>query len=81
MAKTVPLPPPGFDELSMEEKLQYLDALWDRIAANPGEIPVPEWQRELVTRRLAEHRAAPDEARNLEEVLEAIDQKLRERRG
>jgi hypothetical protein len=35
MAKPVPLPPPGFDDLSVEEKIDYLQSLWNRIAATP----------------------------------------------
>ena len=34
MPKPVPLPPPGFDELSVEEKIDYLQSLWDRIASD-----------------------------------------------
>jgi putative addiction module component (TIGR02574 family) len=49
------MPPPGFDELSPEEKIEYLQALWDRMAARPEELPVPEWQRTLVRERLAAH--------------------------
>jgi hypothetical protein len=30
MPNPVPLPPPGFDDLSVEEKLDYLQSLWDR---------------------------------------------------
>ncbi len=40
MAQTVPIPPPGFDDLSVEEKLDYVQSLWERIAAKPDEIPV-----------------------------------------
>ena len=81
MAKPVPLPPPGFDDLTVEEKLEYLDALWDRIAAHPEQVPMPEWQRALVGERLAEHRGDPGAARDLDEVLESIDETLRIRRG
>jgi putative addiction module component (TIGR02574 family) len=80
MAKHVPLPPPGFDELSVDEKIEYLHALWDRIAARPDEVPLSDWQRGLVAERLAEHRSDPDAARTLDEVLEAIDERLRSRR-
>ena len=41
MANPVPLPPPGFDDLSVEEKIDYLQSLWERIAASPETIPVP----------------------------------------
>jgi hypothetical protein len=34
MAQPLPMPPPGFDELPVEEKIDYVQALWDRIAAN-----------------------------------------------
>jgi pimeloyl-ACP methyl ester carboxylesterase len=38
MAKPVPLPPPGFDDLSIDEKIDYLQSLWDRIAPRaPGD--------------------------------------------
>ena len=47
------------------------------IAAQPDELPVPKWQGDLVARRLVEHRADPDAARTLDEVLESIDEKLR----
>jgi putative addiction module component (TIGR02574 family) len=49
------MPPPGFDELTPEEKIEYLQALWDRISARPEAVPVPEWQRKLVRDRLAAH--------------------------
>jgi len=35
MPKPVPLPPPSFDDLSVDEKIDYLQSLWDRIAATP----------------------------------------------
>jgi putative addiction module component (TIGR02574 family) len=49
------MPPPGFDELTPEEKLDYLQALWDRFSAHPEDVPVPEWQRRIVRERLAAH--------------------------
>lgn len=35
------LPPPGFDELSSDEKLDYVQALWDQVAARPETVAVP----------------------------------------
>lgn len=81
MAPPPPLPPPGFDDLSGAEKLDYLQALWDRIAAHPDEVPVPDWHRELIEERLAEHRAGPDDVTPWEEVREAVREKLRRDRG
>ena len=34
MQTNVPLPPPGFDDLSVEEKLDCLELLWDCIATD-----------------------------------------------
>jgi len=50
------MPPPGFDELPPEEKLDYVQELWDRMAARPEDVIVPEWQKEIVRERLAAHR-------------------------
>jgi hypothetical protein len=32
VSKPVPNPRPGFDELSVEEQIDYVQSLWDRIA-------------------------------------------------
>ena len=32
--------------------LDYLQSLWDRIAATPETIPVPDWHREILDERL-----------------------------
>jgi hypothetical protein len=39
----LPIPePPGFSELTKSEQIRYLQALWDRIAEHPGELPAPK---------------------------------------
>lgn len=79
MAQTLPIPPPGFDDLSVEDKIEYVQSLWDRIAASPEKIPVPEWHRRVLGERLAAHGAAPDEGTPWEEVREDVLRKLRDR--
>ena len=54
MPATVPLPPPGFDELPVDEQIDYVQSLWDRIAADPEEVPLPEWHRKVLAERLCE---------------------------
>lgn len=71
------LPPPGFDDLSPEEKLDYVHALWNRIAARPEEVPVPDWHREIVAERLAAHRAGEGSTRSWEEAREDLRSQLR----
>lgn len=79
MATTLPLPPPGFDELSSQEKLDYVQSLWDRIFAKPEDVPVPDWHLQLLDERLAEYEADPEAGSSWEEVREDISRKLRER--
>lgn len=79
MARALPLPPPGFDTLSVEEKLDYVQSLWDRIFAHPDEVPVPEWHRQVVGDRLAAHRADPESALPWDDVRDELREKLRNR--
>jgi len=73
MARTLPLPPPGFDELSEDEKLVYVQALWNRIEASREDEPIPDWHLEIVRERLAEHRAHPEAVVSWEEFRDEID--------
>jgi putative addiction module component (TIGR02574 family) len=59
MSKTVPTPPSGFDDLSVEEQIDFVQSLWDRIAATPEQVPVPEWNRQIIRERLEAYRANP----------------------
>jgi putative addiction module component (TIGR02574 family) len=59
-------------ELSVPQRLQLVEDLWDSIAAAPGSIPVPEWQKEELDRREAEHLRNPDEVLSWEEVKERM---------
>jgi putative addiction module component (TIGR02574 family) len=60
MAQSLPIPPPGFDALSVEEKIEYVNSLWDRIAIRPEEVPVPDWHRQILEERLARDDAHPE---------------------
>ena len=77
MAKAVPNPPPGFDELSVEEKIEYVHSLWDRVLATPEEVPVPEWHLHVLDERLESYRAEPDKGKAWEQVREGVRRRLR----
>ena len=68
MGNALPLPPPGFDELNIDEQIEYVQALWDRIAAKEARVPVPDWHREILDERLADLQANPNASRPWEEV-------------
>jgi putative addiction module component (TIGR02574 family) len=71
------LPPPGFDELSADEKLEYIQGLWDHVSEHPEEVPVPDWHREIVAERLAAHRRGEMTSRPWPEVREELLARLR----
>ena len=61
MSGALKVPPPGFEDLSVEEQIDYVQALWSVIAAKPDKVAVPEWHRQILDERLAESERDPDE--------------------
>jgi hypothetical protein len=70
------VPPPPFDELSGEEKLHSTQALWDRIAARPDEVPVPEWHLRVIRERLEIYRSGQERSRPWPEIREELLSRL-----
>jgi putative addiction module component (TIGR02574 family) len=60
MGNPLPVPPPGFSELSSEEKLEYVQALWDHISADLEDLPLTDWQKQLLDERLDDLEKNPD---------------------
>lgn len=58
--------------MSVSEKLQLLEDLWDDIASNPAAVPVQEWQKEELNRRKKELLKNPDAAISWEEIQRRI---------
>ena len=77
MSHSLPLPPPGFDALSVEDQIDYVQSLWDHIAATVDQVPLQQWQQAVLEERLAAHQRAPEEARPWQEVIERVQQRLR----
>ena len=46
-------------ELSPDEKLDIIEALWTSLNQSPELIPLPEWQKQELDRRQAEYEANP----------------------
>ena len=61
--------PAGFSDLSKAEQIRYLQALWDRIAERPGDIPVPESHLTLAEERLVGYRRDPSRAQPAHDVV------------
>ena len=58
--------PPGFDEMSREEQIEYVQDLWTYIAADENEISVPEWHLQLLQERIATE--SPDDGKSWSDV-------------
>ena len=67
--------PARFSKLSKTEQIRYLQALWDRIAERPGDIPVPESHLALAEERLAEYRRDPSRAQPAQDLLNRLAKK------
>ena len=79
MGSKVPVPPAGFDDLDVEQQIDYVQALWDRIAAREDRVPVPDWHREVIDERLADLEANPDAGRPWDEVKRDLSKRSRGR--
>jgi len=60
MGSPVPIPPPGFEDLSVDEKIEYVQSLWDHIASDAEAVPLTDWQRQLLDERLKDLEENPD---------------------
>lgn len=76
MSQTIELPPAGFDALSVEEQIDYLHSLWERIAAQPEQVPVPDWHREVRAERLVALSKNPDEGKNWDDFDRELTKEL-----
>jgi putative addiction module component (TIGR02574 family) len=59
-------------ELTLSEKLQLLEDLWDSIAQTPEQIPVLDWQKEELAKRKAAYLEKPDSGSSWEAAKERI---------
>jgi hypothetical protein len=76
--QTISIPnPPGFADLLKAEKIHYLQGLMERIAEQPGEVPMPESHLKLAEERLAQYRRDPASAHSTYEVLDRLAKKRR----
>jgi len=58
--------------LPVAERVRLVEAIWDSISAVPDALPLTEWQKQELDRRLAEFEANPEEGSTLEEVFARI---------
>ena len=59
-------------ELPVAERVRLVEAIWDSISAAPESLPLTQWQREELDRRLAEYASDPASGSTLEEVFARV---------
>jgi putative addiction module component (TIGR02574 family) len=70
--------PDDFDRVPDEQRIAFVQELWDRIAENPARVPVPETHRRILDQRLKEYRADPSGGRTWAEIRDELLAKLRD---
>jgi putative addiction module component (TIGR02574 family) len=56
--------------------MQLVELIWDSISAAPESLPLAQWQRDELDRRLAEYEAYPSSGSSLEEVFARVRSSL-----
>lgn len=62
-------------KLSVAERIQLVEDIWDSISASPEMLPVTAAQKKELDRRLADYRANPTAGRSWEEIRDSLDDK------
>ena len=76
MSQAVPLPPPGFDELSIDEQVQYVERLIEYAASKQEHLKVPEWHWEILRQRLVNFREELEAGKSWEEFEKELEHEL-----
>ena len=58
--------------LPVEERMELVEAIWASISATPEALPLTDWQKAELDRRLAELESDPDGGLTMEEVFAEI---------
>lgn len=61
-------------QLSVAERIQLVEDIWDSVAAFPDDVPLTEAQKTELDRRLQAYRQNPDEGISWEELKAQLSQ-------
>ena len=64
-------------KLGLSEKLLLVEDIWDSIATNNSEIPMPMWQKRELDRRYEEYRQGKLELHNWGDVHKGLREKYK----
>jgi putative addiction module component (TIGR02574 family) len=63
----------GIDRLSVQERLELIEQIWDSLPEQVSALDVPEWHRAELARRLARAAAEPGVGKPWREALRNIE--------
>jgi putative addiction module component (TIGR02574 family) len=63
---------PDLERLSTPEKILLVEDLWDHIASDESNIPIPRSHKDVLARRLTNYQSNPGTLLSLEELQERI---------
>jgi putative addiction module component (TIGR02574 family) len=76
MSSPSQFPPPGFDQLSYEEQLDYVEQLFDYVTSNAKYVEIPEWHRAILEERMARYRKIGFVGTPWEEFKQELDKEF-----
>lgn len=72
MAVVLPL-----NEMTVEEKLQVMEAIWDDLLRSPQDVPAPAWHKDVLEERERDIQEGRAKFIPLEEFRRIIEEKTR----
>ena len=66
---------PEIKNLSLPEKILFVEDLWDSIAADEDSIPIPESHKSELDKRLKRYKSDPGTLLSLSELQERINKR------
>ncbi len=64
---------PQIENLSVPEKILFVEDMWDSIASDDSAVPIPQSHIAELDRRLARHKSTPGMLLSLDELRIRID--------
>jgi putative addiction module component (TIGR02574 family) len=64
--------PEDFKTLSSDDRIEYVQSLWDFIARTPDQVPVPESHKKVLDERLANYQNEPSSAASWDKTRDRI---------
>ena len=67
---------PGFQQLTIEERIQLVEDIWDSIAIDADQLPVTDAQKRELDRRIERYRTEGPDGIPVEDVVAEIRRRL-----